>query len=67
MYQPWQMQPKKNQQSNVYWQEWFGPTEQQFNIKLFAARKIAEHTILDSKISESHMFYSLVSLLLLYI
>jgi glutamate synthase (ferredoxin) len=32
-------------------------TEQQFNAKLFAARKIAEHTILNSKTSESHMFY----------
>lgn len=32
-------------------------TEQQFNAKLFAARKIAEHAILNSKISESHMFY----------
>jgi glutamate synthase (ferredoxin) len=31
-------------------------TEQQFNAKLFAARKIA-HTILNSKTSESHMFY----------
>jgi glutamate synthase (ferredoxin) len=31
-------------------------TEQQFNAKLFAA-KIAEHTILNSKTSESHMFY----------
>jgi glutamate synthase (ferredoxin) len=32
-------------------------TEQQFNAKLFAAKKIAEHTILNSKTSESHMFY----------
>ena len=32
-------------------------TEQQFNAKLFAARKIAEHTIINSKISESHRFY----------
>jgi glutamate synthase (NADPH/NADH) large chain len=32
-------------------------TEQQFNAKLFAARKIAEHRIRDSKISQSHMFY----------
>jgi glutamate synthase (NADPH/NADH) large chain len=32
-------------------------TEQQFNAKLFAARKIAEHTIRNSKISQSHMFY----------
>jgi glutamate synthase (NADPH/NADH) large chain len=32
-------------------------TEQQFNAKLFAARKIAEHAIRNSKISESHMFY----------
>jgi glutamate synthase (NADPH/NADH) large chain len=32
-------------------------TEQQFNAKLFAARKITEHTIRNSKISESHMFY----------
>jgi glutamate synthase (ferredoxin) len=30
---------------------------EQFNAKLFAARKIAEHTILNSKTSESHMFY----------
>ena len=32
-------------------------TDQQFNAKLFAARKIAEHAIRNSKISESHMFY----------
>ncbi len=32
-------------------------TEKQFNAKLFAARKIAEHAIRNSKISESHMFY----------
>ncbi|PDS24036.1 glutamate synthase large subunit [Flavobacterium branchiophilum] len=32
-------------------------TEQQFNAKLFAARKIAEHQIIKSKISESHRFY----------
>ena len=32
-------------------------TEQQFNAKLFAARKIAEHAIRNSKISESQMFY----------
>ena len=32
-------------------------TEQQFNAKLFAARKIAEHAIINSKISESHRFY----------
>ena len=32
-------------------------TEQQLNAKLFAARKIAEHTIRNSRISESHMFY----------
>ncbi|WP_395064537.1 glutamate synthase large subunit [Flavobacterium sp.] len=32
-------------------------TEQQFNAKLFAARKIAEHEIIKSKISESHRFY----------
>lgn len=32
-------------------------TEQQFNAKLFAARKMAEHTIRNSRISESHMFY----------
>ncbi|MEZ7513660.1 glutamate synthase large subunit [Flavobacterium frigidarium] len=32
-------------------------TEQEFNAKLFAARKIGEHIIRDSKISESHMFY----------
>ena len=32
-------------------------TEQQFNAKLFAARKIGEHLILKSKTSESHMFY----------
>ncbi|WP_264520787.1 glutamate synthase large subunit [Flavobacterium sp. N1994] len=31
--------------------------EQQFNAKLFAARKIAEHSIINSKISESHRFY----------
>lgn len=28
-----------------------------FNLKLFAARKIAEHTIYDSKLSESQFFY----------
>lgn len=32
-------------------------TEQQFNAKLFMARKIAEHTIIKSRTSESHMFY----------
>ena len=32
-------------------------TEQQYNAKLFAARKIAEHAIINSKISESHRFY----------
>jgi glutamate synthase (NADPH) large chain len=32
-------------------------TEQQFNAKMFAARKIAEHTIIQSKISQSHQFY----------
>jgi glutamate synthase (NADPH/NADH) large chain len=32
-------------------------TEQEFNAKLFAARKITEHAIRNSKISESHMFY----------
>lgn len=32
-------------------------TEQQFNAKMFAARKFAEHTIRNSKISECHMFY----------
>jgi glutamate synthase (NADPH/NADH) large chain len=32
-------------------------TEQQFNAKMFAARKIAEHTVISSKISESHRFY----------
>jgi glutamate synthase (NADPH/NADH) large chain len=32
-------------------------TEQQFNAKLFMARKIAEHSIRNSRTSESHMFY----------
>jgi glutamate synthase (NADPH) large chain len=32
-------------------------TEQQFNAKLFAGRKIAEHAIIKSKISESYRFY----------
>ena len=32
-------------------------TEFDFNPKLFAARKIAEHTIYDSKLSESKFFY----------
>jgi glutamate synthase (ferredoxin) len=32
-------------------------TEQQFNAKMFAARKIAEHAVRGSKTSESHMFY----------
>jgi glutamate synthase (NADPH/NADH) large chain len=43
-------------------------TEQQFNAKLFAARKIAEHAIRNSKISESHMFYfsSLSSTTIIY-
>jgi glutamate synthase (NADPH) large chain len=31
--------------------------EQLFNAKLFAGRKIAEHAIIKSKISESHRFY----------
>ncbi len=32
-------------------------TEREFNLKLFAARKIAEHTIYNSKLSESKFFY----------
>jgi len=32
-------------------------TERDFNIKLYAARKIAEHTIYDSKLSECKYFY----------
>lgn len=32
-------------------------TEREFNIKLYAARKIAEHTIYDSKLSEAQFFY----------
>lgn len=32
-------------------------TNIQFNSRLYAARKIAEHTILNSKISERHFFY----------
>jgi len=32
-------------------------TERAFNLKLYAARKIAEHTIYDSKLSESKFFY----------
>jgi glutamate synthase (NADPH) large chain len=32
-------------------------TEQEFNAKLFAARKISEHAVLNSKISESHKYY----------
>lgn len=32
-------------------------TERDFNLKLFAARKIAEHSIYDSKLSESKFFY----------
>jgi len=32
-------------------------TEREFNLKLFAARKIAEHIIYDSKLSESKFFY----------
>ena len=32
-------------------------TEQAFNAKMFAARKIAEHTVLNSRISESYRFY----------
>jgi len=32
-------------------------TEQQFNAKMFAARKMAEQTVINSKISESHRFY----------
>lgn len=43
-------------------------TEQQFNAKLFAARKIAEHAIINSKISESHRFYfsSLSTTIIIY-
>jgi glutamate synthase (ferredoxin) len=43
-------------------------TEQQFNAKLFAARKIAEHAIINSKISESHKFYfsSLSTTIIIY-
>ena len=32
-------------------------TDREFNLKLFAARKIAEHTIYDSKLSEAKFFY----------
>jgi glutamate synthase (NADPH/NADH) large chain len=32
-------------------------SDQDFNLKLFAARKITEHTIYDSKLSESKFFY----------
>ncbi|HBS52564.1 MAG TPA: glutamate synthase subunit alpha, partial [Flavobacterium sp.] len=32
-------------------------TEQEFNAKLFAARKISEHAIRNSKTSESHRYY----------
>nr|WP_321244780.1 glutamate synthase large subunit [uncultured Psychroserpens sp.] len=32
-------------------------TDRDFNLKLFAARKIAEHTIYNSKLSESQFFY----------
>ena len=32
-------------------------TEQEFNAKLFAARKISEHEINNSKISQSHQYY----------
>ena len=32
-------------------------SDKDFNLKLFAARKIAEHTIYDSKLSESKFFY----------
>ena len=32
-------------------------TERDFNLKLYAARKIAEHTIYGSKLSESQFFY----------
>ncbi|MDR6967099.1 glutamate synthase (ferredoxin) [Flavobacterium arsenatis] len=32
-------------------------TDQQFNAKLFMARKVTEHAIIKSKISESHQFY----------
>ena len=32
-------------------------TEQQLNAKMFAARKIAEHTVRNSRTSEGHMFY----------
>ena len=32
-------------------------TEPQFNAKLFAARKISEHAVIKSKISQSHQYY----------
>ena len=32
-------------------------TDREFNLKLYAARKIAEHTIYDSKLSEAQFFY----------
>ena len=32
-------------------------TDKEFNLKLFAARKIAEHTIYNSRLSESQFFY----------
>jgi glutamate synthase (ferredoxin) len=34
-----------------------GMEERQFQVKLFAARKVAEHTILNSKLSERSYFY----------
>ncbi|WP_299520124.1 glutamate synthase large subunit [Winogradskyella sp.] len=34
-----------------------GQSDQDFNLKLFAARKIAEHTIYNSRLSESQFFY----------
>jgi glutamate synthase (ferredoxin) len=51
-------QPKRTDNKQVFiGKNGLELTEQQFNAKLFAAKKIAEHTILNSKTSESHMFY----------
>ncbi|MCF8320302.1 MAG: glutamate synthase large subunit [Flavobacterium sp.] len=43
-------------------------TEQEFNAKLFAARKISEHEINNSKISQSHQYYfsSLSTTIIIY-
>jgi hypothetical protein len=57
-------QPKRTNSKTSVWQEWIRITEQQFNAKLFAARKIAEHYSEFKDFRKSYVLF-LVYLLLL--